>query len=174
MGYLDELNALLNGDDTPSGDADWSDAADGDYVETARRQLDNGTTSFWEEPAGTFHACGARYGCGYAEALVVVDPQTGHATVDIDSNLPISPENQPAARKIFRRLNREFIVAGLEVGANGTMHFVAQDGCDLAKGEDVDSFAGKGFYTVHSHAHMVAQLEAGRDPLLVLHSNDDR
>lgn len=172
MSYLDDLSAIFGQSADGSADAvDVPAEVTGETpVETARRQLADGKTGYCEGPEGTFHGCGSRFGCGYAEATVTVDPATGLADVDIDSNLRISPDNVKAARKLFRRLNQTFIIPGLVV-EDGTMHFHPEEPCDLSE-DDVSEYLGKGFSTIHAHAHMVAQLEAGRSPWKVLHSND--
>ena len=103
-------------------------------------------------------------------AFNTISLQVDLADVDIDSNLRISPDNVKAARKLFRRLNQTFIIPGLVV-EDGTMHFHPEEPCDLSE-DDVSEYLGKGFSTIHAHAHMVAQLEAGRSPWKVLHSND--
>ena len=179
MSYLDELNALLNrigtSDESPNGDA--VDAAVSVVGETpfeiARRQLANTRNGYREDPEGTFRGCGSRFGCGYAESCAVVDPQTGLVDVGIDANLHLSPEHVKGARKLFRRLNQSFIIPGLMVDDEGWVHFRPEKPCDLASGDDLDSYLGKGFATIHAHAHMVAQIEAGRAPWDVLRTGEE-
>lgn len=169
MGYLDELRSLFE----QAGDPDGTDP-DGTVLATdvevlddgplgmARSQLEGARTGYHEGPEGTFRACGSRYGCGYAEAVAVVDPQTGKASIDINSHLRVSPENRAGARKLFRRLNKTFIVPGLTLGKDDCVHFVPDVACDLKKGDDLEEWLGKGFSTIHANARLVAELEGGR------------
>jgi len=173
MGYLDELSKIF-GEGT-FGDDDVIDAeavtVGGDPLEIARQQLAGERTGYHEGPEGTFTTGGSRYGVGFAEAVAVVDPQTGLATVDINSNLRFSPENIKGARKLFRRLNQNFISPGLMVDDEGYMHFCPSEPANLLEGDDITEYLGKGFSTLHAHAHMVAQIEAGRAPWDVLQAN---
>lgn len=168
MGYLDDLGEIfgaIDGDaDAPAPqEASSTTVLDEHPFDIARRQLATGRTSYYENPEGTFRACGSRFGCGYAEAVAVVDPQTGEATVDINANLRVSPSHIKGARKLFRKLNQGFIVAGLMVDDDGWVHFKAEDPAQLKEGGDVNDYLEKGFSTLHAHASMVAQLEAGRE-----------
>lgn len=171
MSYLDDLKALFDDD----SDDDVLDAraveVDGDPLEIARRQLDDCRAGYCEWPEGTFHGCGSRHGCGYAEATAVVDPQTGLASVDIDTHLRVAPGNVKGMRKAFRRLNNDFIVPGLTVDDDGSIHFRPAP-CDLKAGDDLGEWLGKGFSTVHAHAHMAAQLDAGMSPFEVLEAHE--
>ena len=173
MGYLDELSRIFG--EGAFGDNDVVDSGavcvDGDPLQIAREQLGGERTGYHEGPEGTFTAGGARYGVGYAEAVAVVDPATGLATVDINSGLRFSPQNVKGARKLFRRLNQGFIIPGLTVDDEGFMHFCPEEPVRLLEGDDLTEYLGKGFSTVHAHAHMVAQIEAGRAPWDVLQAN---
>ena len=175
MGYLDELSRLF-ADDRLADDPEDTLEVDALPLDRtpfgiAREQLDGERTGFHEGPDGTFRACGSRFGCGYAEAVVTVDPQTGHAAVDINSNLRLSPENVKGARKLVRRLNQSFIIPGLTVDDEGWLRFRPEEPARLLDGDDVSEHVGKGFSTIHAHAHMVAQLEAGRATWDVLKAN---
>ena len=169
MGYLDELRALFEqGHDDECGEDGCEvlrptvDVLGDAPFDIARAQLTEGTTGYHEGPEGTFRACGAHYGCGYAEACVVVDPETGVADVDINSHLAIPRERRGGARKLFRKLNKTFILPGLTVGDDGCMHFVPQAPCNLRSGDDLAEWLGKGFTTVHRNARLVTELQAGR------------
>lgn len=169
MGYLDELRSLFEqtcdgGGIDPDGTVLATDVEvlDDGPLSMARSQLGNSRTGYHEGPEGTFRACGSRYGCGYAEAVAVVDPETGMASIDINSHLRVSPENRAGARKLFRRLNKTFIVPGLTVADDGCVHFVPDSPCSLMGGDDLEEWIGKGFSTLHANARLVADLEGGR------------
>lgn len=170
MGYLDELRAQFERNFEVGGDEEmdcFEPAFTGlsvfgnDAIGRARSQLHGTRCGFHEEPEGTFKACGNRYGCGYAEATVVVDPETGETSVDINSHLPIPPERHSDARRLFRMMNSTFILPGLVVGDDGCMHFSPEDRCNVNT-DDIEEWVGKGFATIHGNAHLVAQLQAGR------------
>lgn len=178
MSYLDELSSIFG---NPADDAiDTVVEVEGETpFEIARRQLAESRTGFHEGPEGTFRACGCRFGCGYAEACVVVDPQTGLADVDINGNVRVSPARLKDARKLCRSLNQAFILPGLMVDDDGWLHFHPERPCNLNEDEgdlNLAGYIGKGFSTIHAHAHAVAQLEAGRkawDVMRSLEKDDD-
>lgn len=160
MSLFDDLNALF--DDSDDGDVVEAQIVDESPLETARRQLGKTRYCCTEDPVGVFHANGVRFGCGYAEARVEVDAETGLADIDIDSGLRVAPCNLKQARKLARRLNQGLIISGLVFDDEGGLHFRPKKPCDLAAGDNLEDHIGKGFSTLHSYAHTVAQLEAGR------------
>lgn len=156
--YLDEIGFPWDDGD---GDGGEEEAPDGTPLGVARSQCADSRVWFSEGPEGTFKAIGTRMGAGYAEAAAVVDPLTGNFTIDINSNLRLSPENIPAARKLFRRENESFIVSGLCVDDEGWVRFTPEPG-NVLDGDDMADFVGKGLHTLHDYAWYVAALEAGR------------
>lgn len=177
MGYLDDLSSIFGhgGEDGRPLDPIAVDVVvEGETpLDIARRQLADTKTGYCENPEGTFRACGNRFGVGFSEATVTVDPETGAADIDIDSNLRLSPENVKAARKLCRRLNQSFIIPGLEIDDEGYLHFRPEEPCNLLDGDDLSEYLGKGFSTLHAKASMVSQLEAGRSAWDVLRSSDE-
>lgn len=172
MSYLDDFNDIFSSPDTDEGGQAQTCGGE-TALDIARRQFDADRRAFTEVPEGTFRTCGNRHGCGYAETTVTVDPATGLAYVDVNANLRLSPENVKPARKLFRRLNAGFIVPGLAVDDDGWVHFRPETPCDLMAGDDVVDVVSKGFSTIHAHANMVAQLEAGRAAWDVLHDDEE-
>lgn len=179
MSYLDDMSAIFDLDtDTANSASSCIDApcveVEGETpLEAARRQLrDNDRAHFHESPEGTFRGCGSRHGVGYAEAIAVLDPQTGLADIDIDAHLRVAPEAVKGTRKLFRRLNQQFIVPGLAVDEDGSVHFRTERPCDPLK-DDLSEWLGKGFTTVHAHAYMVAQINAGMEPWDVLQASEN-
>lgn len=169
MSYLDELGHIFSGVENSRDEEGCAETP----LECARRQIDAVRTPYCEGPEGTFRTCGNRHGCGFAEAMAVVDPTTGLATVDIAMNQRISPELMKVTRKLFRRLNASFIVAGLMVDDEGWLHFRPEEPIDLAHGGDLADCLGKGLSTVHAYANVACQLEAGRDPWDILHADKE-
>lgn len=174
MSYLDDLSSIFGQNAASADDViDANATVCGESpLDIARRQLADVKTGYFEEPEGTFRACGTRFGVGYAEATAVVDPETGLAQVDINTNLHLSSKNVKAARKLCRRLNQTFIIPGLMVDDEGYLRFRPEP-CNLLDGGDVSEQLGKGFSTIHAHADMVTQLEAGRAPWDVLRAATD-
>ena len=127
----------------------------------ARRQLDAERAYYSEDPCGTFHACGSRFGCGFAELTVTVDDASGLACVDVDTGLRVSPDKVRPLRKVFRRMNDSFIVPGLEADDDGRVHFRPEP-VDLLDDGDLADDVGKAFSTVHGKASAILELEAGR------------
>lgn len=177
MSYLDDLSSIFGhiASDDERETVDAAVVVEGETpLDIARRQLSETKTCYFEQPEGTFCACGSRFGVGFAEAVAVVDAETGLADIDINANLHLSPENLTAARKLCRRLNQTFIIPGLVVDDEGWLHFIPDEPCNLLDGDDLADFLGKGFSTVHGCSNLVSQLEAGRSAWDVLHSfNED-
>lgn len=157
MDYLDKLIDILGLSDDECDDDFDTDLLPTDPLDRARHQLAAARTNFWEGPTGTFHACGNLFGCGYAEATVVVDPETNQVNLHIDSNLKVDSAHIASTRKLCRRLNQAFVIPGLSVEDDGQLIFAAIRPCDV----DLDDLVKKGFCTIHRHAHMVAQINAG-------------
>lgn len=169
---LDKLLDLLS---TPTdrdldGDVDATIAPE-DPIELARYQLASTRSNFWEGPTGVFHGCGNRFGCGYAEATATVDPHTGYADLRIATHLYVAPEHRDTARKLCRRLNQDFVIPGLAIEDDGQLVF-ATERPHLLLNTELDELLGKGFSTVHRHAHMVAQINAGVAPWNILPTID--
>lgn len=154
MSYEDEIGSIF-GNGTIEAETPY---------QIARRQLNDSKNRYYNEgPEGTFRTCGLRFGCGFAEGVATVDPVSGLAEVDIDTNLHVSPDNVKNLRKLLRYLNRSLILEGLVVDDEGWVHFHPEP-ADLLGGDDLDEWFGKGFSTIHEHAGIVAQIEAGRAP----------
>ena len=168
MSYFDELGRIFSDVENGRGEEGCAETP----LECARRQIDAVRTPYCEGPEGTFRTCGNRHGCGFAEAVAVVDPVTGLATVDITMNQRVAPELVKMTRKLFRRLNASFIVAGLTVDDEGWLHFRPEEPVDLAHGDLADCL-GKGLSTVHAYASVACQLEAGRDPWDILRADKE-
>lgn len=177
MSYLDDLSSIFGhgGEDGRSLDPIAVNAVVGDETpfDIARRQLADAKTGYYENPEGTFRACGSCFGIGFSESVVTVDPETGAADIDINSNLRLSSENVKAARKLCRRFNQSFIIPGLEIDDKGYLHFRPEEPCNLLDGDDLSEYLGKGFSTLHAKANMVSQLEAGRSAWDVLRSSNE-
>ena len=169
MSYFDELGRIFSDVENGRGEEGCADTP----LECARRQIDAVRTPYCEGPEGTFRTCGNRHGCGFAEAVAVVDPVTGLATVDITMNQRVTPELMMVTRKLFRRLNASFIVAGLMVDEEGWLHFRPEEPVDLAHGGDLADCLGKGLSTVHAYASVACQLAAGRDPWDILRADKE-
>lgn len=171
MSYLDELHGLFR-DIEKDGDAGCSSTTGETPIQIARRQLDAAHPRYFEEREGVFRICGNRHGCGFAEGVIVVDDTTGMATLDVNANQRLRPQDIPAARKLFRRLNSTFIVAGLMVDDEGWIHFHPRD-LDLNAGCDLADCMGKALSTVHAHAAIPAHFAAGRSAWEILKSFED-
>ena len=169
MSYLDELGRIFSDVENGRGEETCAETP----LECAHRQIDAVRTPYCEGPEGTFRACGNRHGCGFAEAVAVVDPVTGLASVDIAMNQHVAPELVKVTRKLFRRLNASFIVAGLTVDDEGWLHFRPEQPVDLTHDGDLADCLGKGLSTVHAYASIVCQLEAGRDPWDILRADNE-
>ena len=161
MGYLDDLSSLFSRsgiDDDIEADAV---VVDDSPLGKARSQFEDARPCYHEGPEGTFRASGSVAWCGYAEACVTVDPESGLASVDVDAGLRLSPDKIPAARKLFHAVNQTLNVAGLCVDEQGYVHFRPEVPCDLNAGGDVADWVDKGFSTIRANAEAIVQLEAG-------------
>lgn len=173
MSYLDELNDILNAAGAHEQGQDGAHVVSDNPLTVARGQLESSRHKYWEGPEGTFHMSGVYFGCGFADATATYDEQTGTFSLVVNTHLHIDPQNASAARKVFRRLNADFILEGLQLGEDGTMLFVAKRPCDVAAGDDLDEFFGKALSTVHGNASIPVQFAAGRGPLDILHADDE-
>ncbi len=171
MSYLDELSRIF-ADVERGADTDTGSATGETPIQIARRQLDAAHPRYYEESEGVFRICGNRHGCGFAEGVIVVDDATGMATLDVNSNQRLRPQDIPAARKLFRRLNSTFIVPGLMVDDEGWIHFHPRD-LDLNAGHDLADCMGKAISTIHAHAAIPAHFAAGRSAWEILKSFED-
>lgn len=173
MSYLDDLSDIFS--DRNAGPDGQAETCGGETaLDAARRQFDASSRYFFEGPEGTFRACGNRHGCGYAQVVVTVDPATGLAHVDVDANLHLDPDKVKPARKLFRRLNAGFIVPGLMVDDEGWVHFRPEQDFDVLGDDDLVDIVSKGLSTIHAHANMVAQLQAGRAAWDVLQADEEQ
>ncbi len=170
MNYLDELKGLF--ECIESGDTAERGTTGETPIQIARRQLDATHPRYHEEKEGVFRICGNRHGAGFAEGVIVVDEAAGTAALDVNANQRLRPQDIPAARKLFRRLNATFIVPGLMVDDEGWIHFHPKD-LDLLAGDDLADCMGKALSTVHAHASIPMQLAAGRNAWDILKTLED-
>ena len=132
-------------------------------LDIARQQLSDSRLHFCEGPEGTFRSNGVFSGCGYAEIICVVNPQTGIAGVDINAHLRTDPKQRKTTARLLDWLNERFIVPGLELDDMCIVHYHPAN-VDLNAGGDLDDYIGKGLSTVHAEAWKFTALAAGADP----------
>ena len=118
---------------------------------------------FCEGPEGTFKTCGVFQGCGFAEVICVVNPETGIAGVDINAHLRTDPMQRKYTERLLAFLNESFIVPGLELDDMCIVHYHPAN-VDLYNGGDLDDYIGKGLSTGHAEAWKFSALAAGADP----------
>ena len=171
MNCLDDLHSLPNpqppSDQHPplrDGGGNAVTPSDHATLETVRAQLDEDSIYFLEEPAGTFVSNGTRHGCGFATITVTVDEESGTATFDVATHQRVSPRNARSARRLMRMVNNTLIQTGLELGEDGTAHFVPERPLDVRGGENVGVAVGRALTTVHDTAWKLTALEAGVKP----------
>lgn len=167
-GYAFEIDDLFGSNVPPEYPNEASTISLERPLDIARRQLGAERAYYSEGPDGTFHSCGNRFGCGFAEVTVTVEG--AFANVDVDSGLRVSADKVRPLRKVFRRMNDTFIVPGLEVDDDGCVHFRPEP-VDLLDDGDVADVVGKGFSSIHEKASAIIEIEAGRPAWDVLRAD---
>lgn len=175
-GGVQEDEAAPAGDPAPDpaeGVPDEAQASSGDMIDLVRKQLEEYTRAwFYEEPEGVFNSCGVRFGVGFAEPRIIVDPQTGLVDIEIDTHLVARPEQLKYVRKILRHYNSEMQVTGYVVEDDGRVWFRTSTPVDVRAGGNIGEAYGKSMSSVHAHANIFLQLAAGVDPWDVLNGKE--